>query len=122
MTFIAVKLHGRICRYVYLYGPADCFFIRLEMGDIERASGDKFFPVFFAAVTEETFFGPGSQVCSPVGMAVKAGKLLHARAVHFLALMASQTVPLFEAELMRPVAVTFGAFDPFYKDMLCVVS
>jgi len=122
MTFIAVELHGRAFRSVYLYSPTDSFFIRLEMGDIERAAGDKFFPVFFAAVAVQTFPGPGSQVCCPVGMAVQTCEFFHSRAVHFLALMARQTVSLFEAEFMCPVAVTFCAFDLFYEDMFCVVS
>ena len=54
-------------------------------------------------------------------MAVETGELLHSCAMHFLALMTSQTVPLFQAELVRAVAMTFGAFDPLYKDMLCMV-
>jgi hypothetical protein len=33
--------------------------------------------------------------------------------------MARQTISLFEAELMRPVAVTFGAFDLLHKDVFC---
>ena len=122
MTFIAVELHGRTLRPVYLYGPLNCLFIRLEMGDIEGAAGDEFFPVFFVAVAVETFLGTGSQIRCPVGMAVEARQFLHPCAMHFLALMASQAVPLFETELVRPVAVTFGTFDLFYKDMLCVVS
>ena len=121
MTLIAVELHGRAFRPIDLYSPLDCFFIGLEMGDIECPAGDKFFPIFFAAVAEETFAGPGSKVCCPVGMTVEAGELLHPCAMHFLALMASQAVALFEAELVRAVAVTFGAFDLFYKDMLCMV-
>ena len=122
MTFIAVELHGCIFRPVYLYRPLNCFFVRLKVGDIKRRVCEEFFPVFFVAMAEKTFLRPWSQVCCPVGMAVQACEFFHSRAVHFLALMARQTVSLFEAEFMCPVAVTFCAFDLFYEDMFCVVS
>jgi hypothetical protein len=122
MTLIAVELHRRIFRSVYLYGPLDGLFVRLEMGDIERCSRKKFFSVFFTAMAVQAFLRPGPQICSPVCVTVEASQLFHPCAVHFLALMTGQAVPFFQAELMSTIAVTFGAFNLFYKDMFCMVS
>ena len=122
VAFIAVELHGPVFRPVYLYRPADRFFVGLEMGDIECRVSQQFFPVFFSAMAVEALLHPRLEVFCPVGMAVEARKLLHPCSVHFPVLVARQAIPFLEAELMGPVAVTFCAFDLFHKDMLCVVS
>ena len=122
VAFIAVELHGPVFRSIDLYRPADRFFVRLEMGDIDGRVSLQFLPVFFGAMAEEALLYPWLEVLSPVRMAVEACKLLHPCPVHLPVLVARQAIAFLEAELMGPIAVAFRAFDLFHKDMLCVVS
>ena len=121
VAFVAVELHGPVFRPVYLDRLADRFFVGLEMSDIDGLVSQQFFSVFFAAMAVEALLRSGFEVFCPVGMAVEACELLHPCSVHLPVLVARQAIPFLEAELMRPVAVTFRAFDLFHKDMLCVV-
>jgi hypothetical protein len=121
VAFIAVELHGPVLRPVDLDGLVDRLFIGLEMGCIDRLVGQELFPVFFSAMAVQALLDARLQVLGPVGMAVEARKLLHARSVHFAVLVARQAEPFLKAELMGPVAVAFGAFDLFHEHMFCMV-
>ena len=121
VALIAVELHWPVFRPVDLNRTLDCFFVGLEMGDIECRVSQKFLALFLGTMAEETLLHPWFEVLCSVRMTVEACKLLHPGSVHFLVLVARQTVSFLKAELMGPVAVTFCAFDLFHKDMLCVV-
>ncbi len=107
----AIELHRRIRGNINLNSFIDDLLSRLEVFNIYRASGDKLFPGFIAAMTKEAFISLGLQVHGAVGMAVDAGESFHPYSMNFLVGMAFHAEPWLGHELVRDKPVAFGTLD-----------
>jgi hypothetical protein len=137
MAFIAIELHGGICRCRDLYGLSYDLLLRLIMLDVDGAIGKQFVPHRFIPVAEEAFLSSRPKVLRTVGMTIEAGKGAHGQASlraffiaglscflmrpEFLVLVAGETVSLLHSELVCPVAMALGALDLFGEDMFRMV-
>jgi hypothetical protein len=137
VAFIAIELHGCICRRQNLYCLLYGFLLWLKVFDIDGPVSNELFPDRFVTVAEKAFFSPRQEVLCTVGMAIEAGEGAHRKTglralliaglngflmrPKLLVFMAGEAVPLFHGELVCPVAVTLGALNLFVEDMLCMV-